>query len=753
MNRKSASRKAFPKFPLVRVWILLALFMPGITSGQTTSLYYPWAGGLNSCQFNAIDINLDGKTDLLVFDRHGNRILPLINNGTGLYPGYDYKPEYADYFPDLHDWVICTDYDCDGKQDIFTYGLGGIRVFHNISDTILKFKLVTNLLSSYYYTGKVGILVTPVDYPAIADIDGDRDPDILTFFGLGSYVEYHRNLSIEKYGTCDSLDFKLQEKCWGNFRESESSNRITLHAACPYKDAPFPCNQCDNPRHTGSTLKAIDLNNDNVADLILGDVDFPNIYGLYNGGTRDSADIASVDTVFPAGTSPVNLFSFPSISWLDADHDSVNDLIFSPFDPNLLISEDRRSVWLYHNAGSNSHPQFRFVTDNFIQNGMIDVGSNSYPVFEDIDADGLKDLITGSYGSRDTSYYQQGFLKSDFTARLWYYRNTGTSGHPAFQLITDDYAGLKSLRLTGFYPTFGDIDADGDDDLILGCTDGSLVYLENTAGSGKQPVYATPVAHWQSIDVGAYSTPCLFDLDNDGKADLIIGEQNGNINYYRNTGSATIPKFSLITDSLGKINTTNPLKSYYGYSTPFIFKDKKNHTDLVTGSEEGLLHFYPDITQNLTGRFPESDTLYRLVSGSPFIPGNIGWRTSLCLGHLTDATLFDLVAGNYSGGLNYFSSKPNPAVVSAIMEPSSPDNTGFTIFPNPADHFIKIRTENPGLSGTVPVFILSMSGILLKKTNLPSGSSEMSMNTSDLPNGIYIIRLGSQYRKIIVIHP
>jgi hypothetical protein len=100
--------------------------------------------------------------------------------------------------------------------------------------------LVTNLLESYYYTGYVGILVTSVDYPAIADIDGDGDLDLLTFFGLGSYVEYHKNLSMEKFDNCDSLDFRLTDLCWGKFKESEGGNNITLNAGCPYENYQLP---------------------------------------------------------------------------------------------------------------------------------------------------------------------------------------------------------------------------------------------------------------------------------------------------------------------------------------------------------------------------------------------------------------------------------------------------------------------------------------------------------------------------------
>ena len=163
-------------------------------------LKFPWAGGLNSCQFCAIDLNADGVNDLLIFDRHGNRKLTYINKGTSNVIDYTFAPALARQLPELHDWVITADYNCDGKMDIFTYGFGGARVFENISDTVLKFKLITDLLESYYYTGKVGILVTSVDYPALADIDSDGDLDLLTFFGLGSYVEYHKNLSMEKYG-------------------------------------------------------------------------------------------------------------------------------------------------------------------------------------------------------------------------------------------------------------------------------------------------------------------------------------------------------------------------------------------------------------------------------------------------------------------------------------------------------------------------------------------------------------------------
>ncbi|MGE5423788.1 MAG: FG-GAP repeat domain-containing protein, partial [Syntrophothermus sp.] len=309
--------------------LLLIFFLPLHQKAQKPAvpdLIFPWTGGLNSAQFCSIDLNLDGISDLVVFDRHGNRIIPFINENP--VPGemnYAYAPQYISAFPDLHDWVQMIDYDQDGRMDLFTCGEGGARVFRNSPDSVLKFQLVTDLLSSFYYTGKVGILITTADYPAFTDVDHDGDLDLLTFFGLGAFVEYHRNLSMEKYGIPDSLDLRLEDKCWGDFREGLESNILDLNVVCPYKKS-FNMT-CTGERHTGSTLLATDLNHDGLTDLILGDIDYPQLITLINGGTIDSAHMISQDTIFPFSSHPVRLFSFPACSFLDMDNDGLRDII------------------------------------------------------------------------------------------------------------------------------------------------------------------------------------------------------------------------------------------------------------------------------------------------------------------------------------------------------------------------------------------------------------------------------------------
>jgi hypothetical protein len=740
-----------------------------------SSLKFPWAGGLNSCQFCAIDLNLDGINDLLIFDRHGNRKLTLVNHGSANTIDYSYAPDYALQLPELHDWVITADYNCDGKMDIFTYGMGGVRVFENISGTTLKFKLVTNLLESFYYTGKVGILVTSVDYPALADIDNDGDLDLLTFFGLGSYVEYHKNLSMEKYGHCDSLDFRLADPCWGKFKESEGGNKITLNVPCPYGDSELritnyelritntdslyrnpkseirnPKSEIRNPksRHTGSTLLAIDLNNDGLKDLILGDVDYPNLVALYNGGTVDSAFMVAQDTAFPASSAMVHLFSFPAVSFLDIDNDGLKDLLISPFDPMLNTSDNYNSVWYYKNTGSVSLPHFEFQAKQLFRNEMMDFGSASHPVLFDIDGDGLQDLFVGNNGYYDSSYYENTLLRSVYTSQVAFFRNIGNIAAPVFNCLTDDLAGISVMNLRGACPALGDLNGDGRADMLIGCSDGTLIYFKNTGNSSGVPVFDPPVRNWQGIDAGDYSNPQIFDLDKDDVPDLIIGEQNGNLNYYKNTGTIENPAFTLITDSLGKVNVTNYNISYNGFSTPCFARRSNGSTFLLAGSDEGRIHLFENIDHNLNGKFTETSGLFTWLSSTPN-DTIFGWQTSPAIGHITDTDAFDLITGNFSGGLNYITKRIPAEIIPGISPIRSSYGDLWKVYPNPANLAITIKSyDGTRCSTTGRIDNLYGQKVLEFPFN---GLTTISV--SDLSSGIYVIRIGEATSKLVIAHP
>ena len=118
-------------------------------------------------------------------------------------------------FLKLHDWMLLADYNCDGKNDIYTYSSGGMAIYENTSTTNLSFSFSHFIGLSITGSNNLNIYISPVDIPAIADIDYDGDLDILTFSILGGFVEYHKNMAMELTGNCDTVAFELSESCWG----------------------------------------------------------------------------------------------------------------------------------------------------------------------------------------------------------------------------------------------------------------------------------------------------------------------------------------------------------------------------------------------------------------------------------------------------------------------------------------------------------------------------------------------------------
>ena len=107
----------------------------------------PWTGGLNYCQLNDVDLNGDGKLDLVVFDKTAFKLSTFINLGIADSASYVYKPEYISRFPQhLQGWVLLADYNCDGKNDLFTSEGGYIDVYRNDYNTTTPNNYVYEIL-------------------------------------------------------------------------------------------------------------------------------------------------------------------------------------------------------------------------------------------------------------------------------------------------------------------------------------------------------------------------------------------------------------------------------------------------------------------------------------------------------------------------------------------------------------------------------------------------------------------------------
>ncbi len=684
-------------------------------------LNFPWTGGFNCCQFSVIDLNGDDIKDLFVFDKTGNRISTFVNTGKINEVSYRHAPEYISRFPNLSSWVLLSDYNNDGKEDVFSSTSGGIIVYKNISDaTGLKFQLQKNLLMSDYGS-LLNLYVSPSDLPAIIDVDDDGDTDILTFSILGNYVEWHKNLSRELYGHSDSLIYKLETSCWGKFEENNLSNAINLNVSCQERSALL-----GGERHSGSTLLALDYDGDLDKDIIIGDVSSKKLILLINGGDLKHALMVSQSFCFSSDTiSAADISSFPAAFSLDLDNDDKNDIILSPNAPN--VSENFESIYFYKNEGTSQLPAFVFQKNNFLQDNTLDFGEGAYPVIFDLDKDGKKDLFVGNYG-----YYNA--LGGNFISKIAYFKNNGTSLKPSYELISRDFASLSTSNRLNISPTFGDLDADGDADMIIGDQDGLIHYYECKSYSSNSFV-EMPGKSYFNIDVGQAAAPFLFDVDADGKLDLIIGEKSGTLNYLPNHGTASNALYDTVIAFWGGVDVKS-LGFTVGYSVPVAYLENGS-IKLVVGSENGKLFLFDNVTNNLFGNFNlVTDFFGEIKEGIRSAPGQ---------GDLNGDGLMDFVIGNYAGGLGFYAGNNKVSVFNGVELYSQ-----FEVFPNPASQDLQVNFKDVNLV-SAELIIYNLLGQVFLQQKISSKNNSVSL--VNLPQGIYFVEIstdfGSMVKKIV----
>lgn len=684
----------------------------------------PWAGGLNFCQFSKIDLNFDGKKDIVAFDKVNSFaygvIRCFINTGTTGQTAYYSDGNYTSKFPAVDSWVYFYDYNNDGKEDLITYVLGGIKIYQNTSSLgNLNFQIVKpRLKSDFNPTGPptIGnIYSSPQSVPGFADIDNDGDMDILTFSSTGYKIEYHKNQSKELYAHSDSLVFDMVDYCWGDI--SENNCAVTLND-CPIMKQFEATNNAEKIMHSGSCLMCFDRDNDGDQDLIMGDISCPEILYMENGGSSSNAHITDTTKLYPnfplkASTQVIKLNNFPCTYYLDVDNDGKKDLIASPNEAN---SENYQSVLLYKNTGSTVN-EFQFVKSNFLQDEMIEVGEGAYPVLFDNDNDGLLDLLIGNMG-----YYQGTSNKT----RLTYYKNIGTLSQPSYSLITRDFAGISTYTYSmyGLVPAIGDIDGDGDKDMILGDTYGKIHWYENTAGAGNPCNFSNFKYNFFGITtISSNAYPQIIDVDRDGVLDLLIGMQNGRIAYYRNTGTTASPAFSIVTNTLGNVYVRgNPSVYLTGNCSPFMFDDGGTYK-LLCGSTSGRIFYYDNIDGNLSGNFNRLDTNVNKIYE--------GMQSALQYTDINNDGLRDLITSNYAGGLCFFSSK-NPI---GIKE-ADPNLSSYVLaYPNPAQNTLTVQLNE--ISGMFSVELKDLLGktVYRKRNN----NSPTTISTSQFAKGVYIL--------------
>ncbi len=207
----------------------------------------------------------------------------------------------------------------------------------------------------------------------------------------------------------------------------------------------------------------------------------------------------------------------------------------------------------------------------------IDVGANAHPAMADLDADGDLDMVIGG---------AQG--------NLTVLENVGSSTSPQLVPNASWATGLPQPDFAA--PSLGDVDGDGDHDMVLGMWDGYLRVYRNDGGPSGPPTWSRWWGHFDRLGLDHYTTPCFGDADGDGDLDILVGLEKGTLEAFVNTGTSTSPQWVMDrtwVDHLNKGNTRTPAERY---SCPQLSDlDYDGDLDLFLGSDDGKVTYFENM--------------------------------------------------------------------------------------------------------------------------------------------------------------
>ncbi len=377
-------------------------------------------------------------------------------------------------------------------------------------------------------------------YPALTDIDGDNDLDLLLGRDLSSFIAYKNTgspfspLWSGDYQTYSSIETSTYWKnpTFANVNGDSlvdlvygtSSGRIYCYLnkgnrftpSWQYRSDYFKVIKLDA---SWTTAALGDYDNDGDLDLISGAYD-----GRFYAFRNDGNSYSPIFTQTTAAFSSIDVGSYSSPVFVDIDKDGDLDIVSGDLNGRLF---------LYKFNGTN------YTQDPTPFSG-IDVGYFSIPSFGDIDGDGDDDLLIGSEQGNQTAFYlnnrDSGFVRADSL--------------------------ISSITFPNYSrPHLVDYDNDGDQDIFVGRSNGKVNLYVNVGGI-PNPIWLSNDLLSAELKVKQNAHLASGELDGDGKRDFVIAEYDGNFSFFKNN----LPIASSVDK---KITQPNSIVLYQNYPNPF----------------------------------------------------------------------------------------------------------------------------------------------------------------------------------------
>lgn len=216
-----------------------------------------------------------------------------------------------------------------------------------------------------------------------------------------------------------------------------------------------------------------------------------------------------------------------------------------------------------------------------------DLYAGSVPLYIDVNRDGRIDLLIGTY-----------------YGGIQYYRNTGTSTQPTYQLETKSYGGqTDDFTNRGFSLIAADVNGDERLDLLTAYDNGSLKvfhdFLNQTTLSADSNSVQSPVNAVTSLKIGGVPSLAVADLNQDGLPDIVAGTNTGGLRLLLNrseklppspdTGTETVRVGPNPTDRYVTIQTTAEAEVHlYSLLGQWLGKARSNGTNRYELDFRGL---------------------------------------------------------------------------------------------------------------------------------------------------------------------